>query len=1146
MPKVTHFCVILDILACALLDQSFSPALPIGHLVPVTFIHYSNQLPGLLAWCLPRHVIIPESNVRRSLAAGLEQCINPEQSVAQRIREKREEYAKASREAAAKRRSSLAMKPARLPDKENEITLQETKKIDDPIIIDLEKEGILTTVLKVPRNQFNSWCLEHETTIDAWLTDEVIHMYMCTITENRKYFTAIDPVLWPVYVRNGAEDLLRRTSGPGTCFFPICESNHWVLLVIEHDVYWYLDPKGEEPKGNVEILLESMKRKRQYYEFPPPPQRDNVNCGVHVCLMAKSIVDECGYNWYSEEDVRSFRTNMKNILKSKGYELCPEPYNRQNLLKTEKQKEVILEEMIDSFVVEDDMTFTVHRDSDHGDDEVEHLKTIEQEPENEISEIENLEGSVDSVIPKLMEMRVQTPPAINEKRSKKRVSVNEKPRKQKEKEQKVPTGKPDELVKRVRVWFEKEFKSYVEDGKSFQRLEWMTDVLTAAIQKASAGDEKAVELIEKRCPPLECEEGEMCTQTEKKMKPKSGKGNGGQESMKSLMASYSENRAKTYNRIIGKHSKQCEIPIAKVQKFFEGTTAETNVPKETLKEMCSRLPKVEVGTWIEGEFSESEVTEALKKTKDTAPGVDGLRYHHLKWFDPELKMLSQIYNECREHRKIPKHWKEAETILLYKGGDESKPDNWRPISLMPTIYKLYSSLWNRRIRAVKGVMSKCQRGFQEREGCNESIGILRTAIDVAKGKKRNIAVAWLDLTNAFGSVPHELIKETLESYGFPEIVVDVVEDMYREASIRVTTRTEKSDQIMIKSGVKQGDPISPTLFNMCLESVIRRHLDRSVGHRCLKTKIKVLAFADDMAVLAESSEQLQKELTAMDADCSALNLLFKPAKCASLILEKGKVNRLNEVVLRGKPIRNLMENETYKYLGVQTGTETRVSIMDHITEVSREIDLVNMSQLAMHQKLDILKAFILPKMTYMYQNTTPKLSELKVFANLVMRSVKEFHNIPLKGSPLEYVQLPVGKGGLGVACPKNTALLTFLVSIMKKLWSSDSYIRKLYTDYLEEVAKVEIGKFEVNLNDLAEFLSDERAVDSKLFGFNAFTRVREVVRSLCKNKDSPLHSLKIIEREGKLAISVQATEESIEKIFTEDQEKKLMYLLKGS
>ncbi|PIC11531.1 hypothetical protein B9Z55_029027 [Caenorhabditis nigoni] len=67
----------------------------------------------------------------------------------------------------------------------------------------------------------------------------------------------------------------------------------------------------------------------------------------------------------------------------------------------------------------------------------------------------------------------------------------------------------------------------------------------------------------------------------------------------------------------------------------------------------------------------------------------------------------------------------------------------------------------------------------------------------------------------------------------------------------------------------------------------------------------------------------------------------------------------------------------------------------------------------------------------MYANSVPKLTELKAFANMTMRAVKMMHGIPVKGSPVEYVQLPVGKGGLGIACPKITALITYLVSMMK-------------------------------------------------------------------------------------------------------------------
>ncbi|PIC11939.1 hypothetical protein B9Z55_028736 [Caenorhabditis nigoni] len=134
-----------------------------------------------------------------------------------------------------------------------------------------------------------------------------------------------------------------------------------------------------------------------------------------------------------------------------------------------------------------------------------------------------------------------------------------------------------------------------------------------------------------------------------------------------------------------------------------------------------------------------------------------------------------------------------------------------------------------------------------------------------------------------------------------------------------------------------------------------------------------------------------------------------------LIIESGNRKAYATIQLKGQAIRNLSHGDSYKYLGVKTGLESRVSEIDLIKSVITEVDKVNRSPLAPPQKLDCLKTFVLPKMTYMYGNSIPKLTELKAFANMVMRGVKIIHQIPVRGSPLEYIQLPIGKGGLGVA-----------------------------------------------------------------------------------------------------------------------------------
>ncbi|CAI2358281.1 unnamed protein product [Caenorhabditis sp. 36 PRJEB53466] len=610
---------------------------------------------------------------------------------------------------------------------------------------DLNRTFVIDDDDEIVSRRFNTWCLDHETSKEAWLSDDIIFWYLKHLCAKSTKYETLDPIMWEMYKREGIMLIKQKLWSTKTYFFPVCENNHWILLVISLTGIWYANSFLREPEGKVQQFIEELGTERKKFDTPNPCQTDGINCGVHVCLMAKSCLND-DY-WYTEKEVQSFRKDVKKMLRANGYDLYSEQY-RDFHQTDETTKKPESPEKVDTSEV------SVESPMD-----IPHVGQPEE---------------VDRVsIPKLMDLKLECPPHLLQKVAPKVVKPKEKPTKQMGKARKVPTGKPEELVVKVREWFQKEFQSYIQDGRSFQRLEWITDVLTAAIQKASVGDTQAIEKIVKRCPPLEVEEGEMATQTDPKRIPKKGNSNptGDGDSRKgppvSQRDSYWQNRTKTFNQLIGKESKQCEIPISQLEQFFKKTTSVTNVTKEVLESKSSKIPKIKVGQWIVDPFTEQELAVALKKTKDTAPGVDGLRYHHLEWFDPDHRILTPLYNECKEHRKIPSHWKEAETILLYKGGDESKPENWRPISLMPTIYKLYSSLWNRRIRSVKGVMSKCQRGFQEREGCNESIGILRTAIDVAKGRKKNLSVAWLDLTNAFGSVPHELIEHTLEKVWIP-------------------------------------------------------------------------------------------------------------------------------------------------------------------------------------------------------------------------------------------------------------------------------------------------------------------------------------------------------------------------------------------
>ena len=78
-------------------------------------------------------------------------------------------------------------------------------------------------------------------------------------------------------------------------------------------------------------------------------------------------------------------------------------------------------------------------------------------------------------------------------------------------------------------------------------------------------------------------------------------------------------------------------------------------------------------------------------------------------------------------------------------------------------------------------------------------------------------MAFLDLAKAFDTISHDLFVKGLERLGVPSQFIRVVEDLYDGATTSFATVNGETRQIRINQGVKQGDPLSPILFNVCLD-----------------------------------------------------------------------------------------------------------------------------------------------------------------------------------------------------------------------------------------------------------------------------------------------------------------------------------------
>uniref|UniRef100_A0ABD2WJG2 Reverse transcriptase domain-containing protein n=1 Tax=Trichogramma kaykai TaxID=54128 RepID=A0ABD2WJG2_9HYME len=297
----------------------------------------------------------------------------------------------------------------------------------------------------------------------------------------------------------------------------------------------------------------------------------------------------------------------------------------------------------------------------------------------------------------------------------------------------------------------------------------------------------------------------------------------------------------------------CEVSIANTERFFTNLAAH-RVGGEECPNSFDRPGSTPESTEHLGRPIEiDEVHESLGRRAKSSHGPDGVTYADLKRADPGSRVLTALFDAVWRTEGVPSCWSESNTILLYKKGDPDDIGNWRPISLADTVPKLFAAVLADRVKEwADAVYSKSQKGFLQFEGCFEHNFILQEILREAKDRKREVVVAWLDLSNAFPSLPHSSIFRALEGHGMPLKVRNVISSLYADMRTRVQVASGSTNPIRIRSGVRQGCPLNPDVFNLTLEVVLRCMANTGEGYTFGDVRFNNFAYADDMALVCDS------------------------------------------------------------------------------------------------------------------------------------------------------------------------------------------------------------------------------------------------------------------------------------------------------
>ena len=280
------------------------------------------------------------------------------------------------------------------------------------------------------------------------------------------------------------------------------------------------------------------------------------------------------------------------------------------------------------------------------------------------------------------------------------------------------------------------------------------------------------------------------------------------------------------------------------------------------------------------------VTKARAKSE---PGQDRVPYKVYKKC-PQLRFrLYKLLKEAWKNKTLAEKWCMAEGIYIPKEEDSQNLSQFRPISLLNTDGKIFLGIIAKRMMTfllANGYIDETvqKAGLPGTPGCIEHVNMIWDSIQEAKKEKSDLSVVWLDLANAFGSVPHQLLQKSMEHFWIPPEIQTLLMTYYDKFIMRFSTDEYTTNWQRLEIGVAAGCTISVIVFILTMELILRgTNTDRYTAIRSPKK-----AFMDDIAILTETAASMKKILGRLDELVTWARMKFRASKSRSVTFKNGK------------------------------------------------------------------------------------------------------------------------------------------------------------------------------------------------------------------------------------------------------------------
>lgn len=373
-------------------------------------------------------------------------------------------------------------------------------------------------------------------------------------------------------------------------------------------------------------------------------------------------------------------------------------------------------------------------------------------------------------------------------------------------------------------------------------------------------------------------------------------------------------------------------------------------------------------------FTEKDIEEAIRLIRNgKATGHDKISAEMLKCMgEVGNRKLLEVCNKAWEEGTIPEDWQIGVIVPIHKKGDTKDCSNYRGITLLSSALKIYERLLEEKLRIhIEPTMDEAQSGFRKGRSVHDHIFTIKQIIEKAHLSKTSACIAFIDLEKAFDRVRRREIWNILEKRKTDTNLIRAIKSVYSKNTNYVIKDNNRSEIFETREGLRQGGILSPTLFNLYMDDIIKESNTKTKGlnvgmRRMQNINIKVCAFADDLAIIAQSQSELQKDLNNWREILEKRGMKISIPKSKVMMIDKEQ--QTIDIKLKNEKLQQVTH---FKYLGTTIdiyGNQEK-DIHDRIDKAAKTYHMlrtsfINKREITTRTKMTVYKTIFRPILTY--------------------------------------------------------------------------------------------------------------------------------------------------------------------------------------